>query len=145
MEIGPEILATLATKDDLKAHPTKADLKSYPTRDDLAAAVATLATKDDLKAYPTRDDLAAVVATLATKDDLAATRAEMFAAIREEGERTRRHFDIVSEQMRESIGVIAEGHATLDRKIDAVAAEAKRDTADLDRRVTRLETRRRPR
>ena len=69
----------------------------------------------------------------------------MRGEIREEGERTRRHFDVVAERLESSIGVIAEGHAHLDAKIDGVRRELKSDVAALDRRVTRLETRRRSR
>jgi len=44
----------------------------------------TLATKEDLKAFATKDD------------------------VREEGERTRRHFDVVAEQMKTDIALVAE-------------------------------------
>ena len=47
----------------------------------------TFATKDDLKAHPTRD--------------------EMRAAIREEGEITRQHFNAVAERIEQSVKVIA--------------------------------------
>jgi hypothetical protein len=69
----------------------------------------------------------------------------MKAAIGEEGERTRRYFDVVAERLETSINLIAEGHAHLDAKIDGVRRELKADIAGLDRRVTKLETRRRSR
>ena len=53
----------------------------------------TLATKDDVKAYATKDDM------------------------REEGERARRHFDIVAEKMKQDIALIAEGHQALTRRV----------------------------
>jgi uncharacterized protein YceH (UPF0502 family) len=94
--------------------------------------LATLATKADL-------------APLATRDELHALRAELLAEIRQEGERTRRYFDIVAERVESSVSFIAEGHGSLDAKIAGVRGEPKADVADLDRRVTRLETRRRSR
>jgi hypothetical protein len=57
----------------------------------------TLATKDDLRAFPTRD--------------------EVKSLIEEEGKRTRRHFDVVAEGIKESVKVIAEGHKALDDRI----------------------------
>ena len=53
----------------------------------------TLATKDDLKTLATKDDLK----TLATKEEL-----------REEGERSRRHMDVIAESLRSDIQLIAE-------------------------------------
>ncbi|MGE0445297.1 MAG: hypothetical protein AB7P99_08705 [Vicinamibacterales bacterium] len=82
-----------------------------------------------------------ILPTLATKADLAAavaplaTRAEMLA----EGEKTRRHFDVVAERLEGHIRVIAEGHGVLADKIDALAVEMRTADAALDRRVTRLE------
>ena len=137
VEIDPEILTTLATK---------ADLVPLATRQELRAATAPLATREEMHAA-----IAAAIAPLATKAELTAaiaplaTRDEMHAALREEGERTRRYFDVVAERLESSINLIAEGHAHLDARIDAVRSELKTDIADLDRRVTQLETRRRSR
>jgi len=63
---------------------------------ELDALLATLATKDDLKAFPTRDEM------------------------REEGERTRQHFNAVAERIEESVKVIAEGHVELDKRVTRV-------------------------
>ena len=74
-----QLLPTLATKDDLSAFATKDALEAFATHADLA-----FATKDDLKAFAAHADL-----TFATKED-----------VREEGERTRHHFDTVAERMK---------------------------------------------
>jgi uncharacterized protein YicC (UPF0701 family) len=71
------------------------------TTDDLRA----FATKEDLQAHPTRVELEAILATLATKDDL-----------REEGERTRRRFDIVAERMRDDVRLSLEAGASRRKK-----------------------------
>lgn len=78
----------------------------------------TLATKDDLKAFATKDYLKA----FATKDDLKVfpTRDEMTTAIRDEGERTRQHFNAVAERIEESVRLIAEGHVELDKRLTRV-------------------------
>jgi hypothetical protein len=73
-----QILPTLATRDELHAA--------------IAAAVAPLATKEELRLA-----IAAAVAPLATKEEL-----------REEGERSRRHMDIVGEALRSDIQLLAE-------------------------------------
>lgn len=98
-----QILPTLATKEDLKGFPRADDPKGFATKEDLKA----FATKEDLKAFATKDDLKA----FATKEDLKAfpTREEMMAIVREEGERTRVHFDVVAEAMKADIKAIAEG------------------------------------
>jgi len=59
----------------------------------------------------TREELNAAIAPLATREELR-------AAIREDGERTRRHFDVVAERLESKIRVIAEGYARLDATID---------------------------
>jgi len=80
----------------------------------------TLATKDDLKAFATKEDLKAF-----------ATKADM----REEGERTRRHFDVVAEKMRDDVRLSLEGHQRLTERVD----DLERSTGALDRRVRLLE------
>ena len=104
--------------------------------------LSTLATKADLAPLATREEMHAAIAAAVAP---LATREEMRAEIREEGERTRRYFDVVAERLESSINLIAEGHEHLDAKIDAVRDELKADVAALDRRVTRLEARRRSR
>jgi hypothetical protein len=114
-----QILPTLATKEDLKAFATKEDLKAYATKEDLKA----YATKEDLKAYPTRN--------------------EVKTMIQEDGERTRRHFDVVAEEIKTSVEKIAEGHGVLGARIEGVRAELKTDLAKHEKRITRLEVDRR--
>ena len=75
----------------------------------------TLATKEDLKAHPTRD--------------------EMYAAIRDDGERTRRHFDVVAESLRDEIRLGLEGHIASTSRLDTL--EHRHDR--LERRVSALE------
>jgi hypothetical protein len=102
-------------------------LPTLATKEDLATAVRPLATRDEMHAA-----IQVAVAPLATRD-------EMHAAIREEGDRTRQHFDVVAERLEGHIRVIAEGHVALNDKVDALRVELKADIAALDRRVTRLE------
>ena len=73
----------------------------------------TFVTKDDAKAFPRRE--------------------EMHAAIREEGESTRQHFNAVAGRIEESVKVIAEGHEATkgslsahDRRIAKLEAESKK-------------------
>lgn len=138
MEMDASLLATLATK---------ADLNPLATKDELAAAIAPLATREEMDAaiaravapLPTREEMDAAIARAVAP---LPTRAEMHDAIRAEGVETRRHFDIVAERLQGSISLIAEGHLALDRKVDDLRAELKADIVNLDRRVTRLESRR---
>jgi hypothetical protein len=90
-----------------------------------------------LPTLATKDELHEAVAKLATKDEVAklATKEELL----EEGRRTRAHFDVVAEQLRSHIAVIAEGHETLGARVDALGAELKADIAAHDKRLTRLE------
>jgi hypothetical protein len=69
----------------------------------------TLATKHDLEALASKDELAAAVAPLATKDELSATIASLATKqdLREEGERLRRHMDLLTESLRDDIQLIA--------------------------------------
>jgi hypothetical protein len=109
-----QILPTLATKDDLSHFPSKDDPMGFATKDDLTA----FATKDDLTVFATKDDLKA----FATKDDLKAfpTREEVETAIKQEGERTRQHFNAVAERIEDSVRLIAEGHVELDKRLTRV-------------------------
>jgi hydroxylamine reductase (hybrid-cluster protein) len=97
----------------------------------------TLATNEDFKVFATKEDLK----TFATREDLEAfpTRDEMMAIVREDGERTRLHFDVVAEAMKADIKRIAEGHAVVDARVDGVRAELKEDLAIHDKRITKLE------
>jgi len=84
----------------------------------------TLATTDDLKAFATKDDLKAY----ATKDD-----------VREEGERTRRHFDVVAEQMKQDIALIAEGQQALATSVNSRFRDVDEKLESHDRRLMKLE------
>jgi len=115
-----QILPTLATKEDLKAFPTKEDPKGFATKDDLQA----FATKDDLHAFATKDDLHA----FATKDD-----------VREEGTRTRQHFNAVAERIEASVKVIAEGHKASKASVTGQLSEVRAELTAHDRRIMKLE------
>ncbi|MGE5361844.1 MAG: hypothetical protein ACM3NQ_22740 [Bacteroidales bacterium] len=134
---GSDELAHLATQEKLDA--TVARLAS---KEELNAAVARLATKEELAAaiapLATKEELAAAIAPLATKEELAAAVAPLATKeeLREEGERTRRHFDVVSEQMRHEVRLIAEGHTVLERR----AAQADKALKAHDKRLAKLET-----
>src|SRR6516225_3725475 len=93
----------------------------------------TFATKDDLKAFATKEDFNLCVTkedakAFATKDD-----------VREEGERTRRHFDMVADQMRDQIALIAEGHKALESSSNARFNEIKTVLDKHDKRIMKLE------
>ncbi len=132
-ELGAAVVK-LATKDELAA-----TVATLATKDELAAAVAKLATKEELAAavakLATKEELAAAVATLATKEQLAGLRRDM----RQEGERTRRHFDVVAESIHDTIRVVAENYAGVLEKV----RRERKDVGDIltshDKRITRLE------
>ena len=142
-----QILPTLATKADLAElrNATKADLAELriATKADLVelrtAMKADLAelrteTKADLAELrtETKADLQAAIAPLATK-------AEVRAEIKAEGEQTRRHFDVVAEGIRSDVRLIAEGLAALQVSTDARHADVMGVLIQHDRRLTRLE------
>jgi len=101
-------------------------LPTLATKEDVRRAIEPLATKQEL-----REAIDRAVAPLATKDE-----------VRAEGERTRRHFDVVAESLRSEIRLIAEGHGHLSQRMDASEARTAHEIASLDRRVTRLEAKR---
>ena len=74
------------------------------------------------------ENIEQILPTLATKDDL-----------REEGERTRRHFDIVAEQLKTEIGAIAEGHEATKARVESQSAEIQATLSAHDRRIMKLE------
>jgi hypothetical protein len=73
--------------------------------------------------------------TLASKEELRENVAALRAELREDGERTRRHFDVVAERMRDDIRLVAEGHLATEAKFDRHRLEQ----LALERRVTTLE------
>ena len=52
---------------------------------------------------------------------------------------TRRHFDIVAEDLRHELRIVAEGVGSLSERIDRLDAHIAQVTENLDTRVTRLE------
>jgi hypothetical protein len=137
-----QILPTLTTKAELQAA-----IEPRATRAELQAAIEPLATKVELQAavepLATKVELQAAIEPLATKVELQAaieplaTKVELQAAIeplatkvelREEGDRTRRHMDIIAESLRDDIRLLAEGHGWVSGRL-----------ADHDARITRLE------
>jgi hypothetical protein len=76
---------------------------------------------------------------------------ELSAFLDQRFEETRRHFDVVAERMRSEIRVVAEGHVGISRQLSEFREEnevahreilsaVKFSYAELDRRITRLET-----
>ncbi len=102
-------------------------LPSLPSREEMHAAFQT-----GFARLPTREEMhaaiQAAVAPLAT-----------MAEVREEGERTRRHFDIIAERLQDDIRLVAENQVRSQQQMDAMRRELKQDIARLDRRLTRLE------
>ena len=109
----------------------------YVTTDDLRAALAPLPTREEIFArFPTREEMREEIRAARVPY---ATREEMYQLVREEGERTRRHFDVIAERLRDDIRMLAEGLVALHRRIEDVRTELRADIAALDRRVMRLE------
>jgi uncharacterized protein (DUF3084 family) len=75
----------------------------------------TFLTKEDAKVFATKDD------------------------VREEGERTRRHFDIVADRMKEDIALIAEGHKATRVYVDGQLGNTRTTLDSHDKRITKLE------
>ena len=107
------ILPSLATKEDLRSLATKEDLQSLATKEELRF----LATKEDLQSLATKEKLQALATKhreelLSTKQELrletAAQSAELRREIRDEGERSRRHMDLLIEAQRGDIQLLAE-------------------------------------
>jgi hypothetical protein len=158
-----ETTAKLATREDLAAAiaplATQGQLADaiapLATQAQLAAAIEPLATKKELTAavelLATKAELAAAVEPLATKKELTAaveplaTRNEM----REEGERTRRHFDVVAESLRDDIRLIAESQVSLQkggkqdkREIDGILKTHEKRIGGLEAANARMRKRR---
>jgi hypothetical protein len=97
-----------------------------------------------LPALATKAELAEAVAPLATKAELAAAVAPLASRseVREEGERTRRYFDVVAERLEGQIRLLADGQVALRDSMNEQFQEVRADIALLDRRVMRLEMQR---
>ena len=89
------------------------DIDQRTTR--IEQMLPTFATKDDLSAFATKDD------------------------IREEGERTRRYFDIVSGKSSADAALVAEGHETTKNYVDRELTDVKSTLSAHDARIMRLE------
>jgi hypothetical protein len=128
----------LPTREEMHA-AIRAAVEPLPTRDEMHTAIQT-AIRAAVEPLPTRQEMntAIQIAIQAAVEPLA-TRQEMHAAMREEGERTRRHFDIVVESLRDDIRLIAEGHHALDERQRASRTELLAADGRLDERVRRLE------
>jgi len=141
-----QILPTLATKAELQDA-----VASLATKAELQAAIAPLATKEELRVaiaeavaplatkVELREAIAEAIAPLATRAELVETRSELREEMRHEGERTRRHFDVVAERLEGHIHLIAEGQVLLQERFEDLRTDLKADIAQLDRRVMRLE------
>jgi glutaredoxin 2 len=93
----------------------------------------TLATKEDLQRFSSKDDLK----EFATKDDLKA-----FATkddVREEGARTRQHFNAVAERIEARVQAIAEDHDATKVLVKNQVSDVKAELAAHDRRIMKLE------
>ena len=84
-------------------------LPTLSTREELQAAIAPLATREEMHAA-----IRAAIAPLAT-------RAEMYTAMREEGEHSRRHTDVLIEDVRDDNRLILEHLIALSARVDALA------------------------
>jgi uncharacterized protein YceH (UPF0502 family) len=124
--MDPKPLDEVVRNIDLRLERVEQFLPTLATKEELRDAVASLATKDELRE---------AVADLATKAELQLIRAEL----REEGERTRRHFDIVAEETRLIAEALDDHRERTDHRFGDVDARL----STLDRRVTRLESKRR--
>ena len=98
-----------------------------------------------LPTLTTKDDLEASIAPLATKAELQATieplttKADLRAAVSESEGRTRTHFDVGFESLRDDIRLIADGLAMLTQKVDQNHSALKTDIAGGDHRLMRIE------
>ena len=97
----------------------------YATKDDVREALVPYLTRNEfhttLAGYPTRD--------------------EMRELMREEGERTRRYFDVIAESLRDDIRLLAEGLVALSQRVDSLAISTKAGFASVEQRLMRLEAR----
>jgi uncharacterized protein YicC (UPF0701 family) len=143
-----KILPTLATREALRTSIAEA-IAPLATRAELAEAIAPLATRAQLAEaiapLATRAELAEAIAPLATRAELAEAIAPLAtkAELREESERTRRHFDVVAERLEGKFEIVAEGLVALRESVDRRFERVDGDVVSLDRRVTKLEAKRR--
>jgi len=124
-----EAVGTLATRAALDDAVTK-----LATKEELHAALTKLATKEELHAavseLATKRELHAAVSDLATKGEL-----------REEGERTRRHFDVVAEGLRDELRLLADSHMGHVELREREREQNERDHERLERSILELKAR----
>ncbi len=143
LQIVEQILPTLPTREEM--HAAMADaVAPLPTREEMQAAIA-----DAVAPLPTREEMhaaiAGAVAPLATREETHAAIADAIAPLatreemRQEGERTRRHFDIVAESLRDDIRLIAESQITLQGDVRRHRNELNGILKNHEKRLTRLE------
>jgi hypothetical protein len=110
-----QISPTLATREDLQAA-----IAPLATHEELRAAIAPLATRDEMHGA-----IQAAVAPLASREELQAGLKsfadQLRAEIREEGERSRRHTDVLIEDLRDDNRLILEHLIALSARVDALA------------------------
>jgi len=114
--------------DQLEIEEVIKDLNTRTKR--IEQILPTVATKEDLVA--TKEDLKEELKAYATRD-------EVQTLIEEEGKRTRRHFDVVAEGLKDGIKVIADGHKALGDRMDAVGRDIRSVLDNHERRITKLE------
>ena len=130
-----QILPTLATKEGTEER-LRTEVANLATKDELRAEVAKLATKEELRAE---------VAKLATKEELRAVEQALRVTIEDESRQTRCHFDIVAEDLRGDIRLLAESIAGVSQAHDMRFTALGRQIADHETRILRLEATRRRR
>jgi hypothetical protein len=102
-------LTTIVRNVDARLARVEQILPTLPTRDEMNAAIASLATHDEMHAA-----IAAAVAPLATRE-------EMHREIQGEGERSRHHWTVLFEDLRDDNRIILEHLLALSARVDALA------------------------
>ena len=117
-----QILPTLATKDDLRVLATRKELKALATKDELRLGIESLATREELRLaiepLATREELRLAIEPLATREELKALEVTLRREIREEGDRSRRHMEIISEAQRDDLRMLAEHLSVVMSKLE---------------------------
>jgi hypothetical protein len=135
LEQVEQILPTLASRAEMKDAIAEA-VEPLVTKEylhaELAAAIAPLATKAELAAaiapLATKAELAAAIAPLATRDEM-----------RAEGVRTRQHFDVVAESLRDDIRLLAEHQVAFQADVNRGFKDVGGRLNNHEKRIARLE------
>jgi hypothetical protein len=75
------------------------------------------------------------------RTEIASSAAELRAEIAASAAETRRHFDVVADQLLDKIQLVGEGVITVDQKLDRFRSEVGEEFRRVDRRLLRLEAR----